>query len=194
VLGEFGGVLVSDFYGAYDSVSCRQQRCLIHLMRDINDDVIKHPFNEELAFVAKRFGILLREIVETIDKYGLKRRHLAKHKRAAQQFLDDVAALQCATEVCSSLKKRIEKNQDKLFTFIDHDNVPWNNNNAEHAVRALTRLRNLMASSTAKGTREYFILLTVQQTLKCRDVGFLDFLRSGRTEIDGWHRSRSHPR
>jgi hypothetical protein len=78
-------------------------------MRDINDDVIKHPFNEEPAFVAKRFGILLREIVETIDKYGLKRRHLAKHKRAAQQFLDDVAALQCATEVCSSLKKRIEK-------------------------------------------------------------------------------------
>ena len=194
VLGEFGGVLVSDFYGAYDSVSCRQQRCLIHLMRDINDDVIKHPFNEELAFVAKRFGILLREIVETIDKYGLKRRHLAKHKRAAQQFLDDVAALQCTTEVCSSLKKRIEKNQDKLFTFLDHDNVPWNNNNAEHAVRAFTRLRNLMASSTAKGTREYCILLTVQQTLKCRDVGFLDFLRSGRTEIDGWHRSRSQPR
>jgi hypothetical protein len=59
VLGEFGGVLVSDFYGAYDSVSCRQQRSLIHLMRDINDDVIKHPFNEELAFVAKRFGVLL---------------------------------------------------------------------------------------------------------------------------------------
>ena len=24
---------------------------------------------------------------------------------------------------------------DKLFTFLNHDNVSWNNNNAEHAVK-----------------------------------------------------------
>jgi hypothetical protein len=41
-----------------------------------------------------------------------------------------------------------------LFTFLDYDNVPWNNNNAEHAVRAFTRLRNVMITSTPKGTRE----------------------------------------
>jgi hypothetical protein len=153
-------------------------------MRDINEDVLKHPFNEELTFVAKRFGTLLREIVETIDKYGLKRRHLGKHKDSAERFLDDVAALRCVTEVGSSLKKRIDKNKDKLFTFLDYNNVPWNNNNAEHAVRAFTRLRNVMSTSTPKGTSEYCILLTVQQTLRYRGVGFLDFLRSGRIEID----------
>ena len=153
-------------------------------MRDINEDVLKHPFNEELTFVAKRFGTLLREIVETIDKYGLKRRHLRKHKDSAERFLDDVAALRCVTEVGSSLKKRIDKNKDKLFTFLDYNNVPWNNNNAEHAVRAFTRLRNVMSTSTPKGTSEYCILLTVQQTLRYRGVGFLDFLRSGRIEID----------
>jgi len=36
-LENFNGVLVSDFYAAYDSVDCPQQRCLIHLMRDLND-------------------------------------------------------------------------------------------------------------------------------------------------------------
>src|SRR5260370_30939246 len=36
VLNGFSGVLVSDFYAAYDSVPCAQQNCLIHLMRDIN--------------------------------------------------------------------------------------------------------------------------------------------------------------
>jgi hypothetical protein len=165
-------------------VPCEQQKCLIHLMRDINEDVLKHPFNEELIFIAKRFGALLREIVETIDSYGLKRRHLGKHKRSAERFLDNVAALQCATEVSSALKKRIDKNKDRLFTFLDYDDVPWNNNNAEHAVRAFTRLRNVMVTSTRKGTNEYCILLTLQQTLQCRDKGFLDFLRSGRIEID----------
>jgi hypothetical protein len=183
VLKGFSGVLVSDFYAAYDSVPCPQQKCLIHLMRDINDDVLKHPFNEELTFVGTRFGALLREIVETIDRYGLKKRHLGKHKRSAERFLNEVASLQCATEVGSSLKKRIDKNKDKLFTFLDYDNVSWNNNNAEHAVRAFTRLRNVMVSSTPKGTSEYCVLLTVQQTVRCRDMDFLDFLRSGRIEI-----------
>jgi uncharacterized protein (UPF0212 family) len=184
VLAGFKGVLVSDFYGGYDGVPCQQQKCLIHLMRDINEDVLRHPFNEELTFVAKRFGALLREIVETIDRYGLKRRHLGKHKRSAERFLDDVAAIQCATEVSIALQKRINKNRDKLFTFLDYDNVPWNNNNAEHAVRAFTRLRNVMVTSTPKGTSEYCVLLTVQQTLRYRGMGFLDFLRSGRIEID----------
>jgi hypothetical protein len=127
---------------------------------------------------------LLREIVETIDRYGLKKRHLGKHKRSAERFLDDVAALQCTTEIGSALKKRIEKNKDKLFTFLEFDNVPWNNNNAEHAVRAFTRLRNVMVTSTPKGTREYCILLSVQQTLRYQGKGFLDFLRSGRIEIE----------
>ena len=63
-----------------------QQKCLIHLMRDINEDVLKHPFNDELAFIAKRFGAMLREIIETIDKYGLKKRHLGKHKRSVDGF------------------------------------------------------------------------------------------------------------
>jgi len=183
ILKGFGGVLVSDFYGGYDSVPCRQQKCLIHLMRDINEDVLRHPFNEELAFVAHGFGTLLRRIVETIDRHGLKKYHLGKHKRSAEQFLGEVQRLSCATEAGQALKKRIEKNREKLFTFLDYDNVPWNNNNAEHAVRAFTRLRNVMSTSTPKGTKEYCILLSVQQTLRLRGVRFLDFLRSGRIEI-----------
>jgi transposase len=85
---------------------------------------LRHPFNEELTFIAARFGALLREIVETIDRYGLKKWHLAKHKRSTGRFLRDVATFPCTTEVASSLKKRIDRNKDKLFTFIDYDNVP----------------------------------------------------------------------
>src|SRR4028119_626508 len=38
VLRDFKGVLVSDFYSGYDGIKCVQQKCLIHLLRDINDD------------------------------------------------------------------------------------------------------------------------------------------------------------
>jgi hypothetical protein len=153
-------------------------------MRDINEDLLKHPFNDELAFIANRFGVLLRDVVSTIDKHGLRKSYLMRHKQAAEQFVTDVASLECSTEVGGALKKRIERNKDKLFTFLDYDGVPWNNNNAEHAVKAFTRLRNGMATSTAKGTTEYCILLSLQQTLRCRGIGFLDFLRSGQMEMD----------
>ena len=88
LLDGFKGVLVSDFYAAYDSVECPQQKCLIHLMRDINEDLHKNPFDEELKAIAGRFGALLREIVETVDRYGLKARHLGKHRRCPKNSLN----------------------------------------------------------------------------------------------------------
>jgi hypothetical protein len=93
--------------------------------------------------------------------------------------------MKCATEASATLRKRVDKNRDRLFTFLDYDGVPWNNNNAEHAVRAFTRLRNVIGTSTPKGHREYATLLSIQQTLHYRGLGFLDFLRSGKMEIDG---------
>jgi hypothetical protein len=185
VLDGFKGVLVSDFYAAYDSVPCPQQKCLIHLMRDINEDLNRNPFNEEFKAIACQFGALLREILETVDQYGLKTRHLGKHRRAADRFIEHVVKLSCATEVGRAFQKRIEKNSDKLFTFLSYDGVPWNNNNAEHAVKAFTRLRNVINTSSPKGTRDYATLLSIQQTLKYRGKEFLEFIRSGEMEIPG---------
>jgi hypothetical protein len=184
VLKGFTGILVSDFYAAYDSLPCPQQKCLIHLMRDINSDILSHPFNDELRSIATRFGKLLREIIESVDRYGLKKRHLGKHKPSVERFLNEVASQECTTEVVRALKNRIIRNRDRLFAFLDYDNVPWNNNSAEHAIKVFVRIRNQMTISSPKGTGEYCILLTVHQTLHRRGVGFLDFLRSGKTEID----------
>jgi hypothetical protein len=41
MLKNFVGVLVSDFYAAYDSMECPQQKCLIHFIRDLNDALIR---------------------------------------------------------------------------------------------------------------------------------------------------------
>ncbi len=81
LLEHFSGVLVSDFFTAYDSLKCEQQKCLVHFVRDIDDDVMKNPLDVELTSMAKDFGALLRAIVETVDIYGLKSRYLRKHKR-----------------------------------------------------------------------------------------------------------------
>ena len=59
VLADFRGVMVTDFYSAYDSIECRQQKCLIHLIRDVNDDLHRNPFNSEIQALVKSFAALL---------------------------------------------------------------------------------------------------------------------------------------
>jgi hypothetical protein len=64
LLSSFDGVLVSDFYAGYDSINCAQQKCLIHLLRDINEDVLKEPFNNEMKELAHSFADLLSPMVQ----------------------------------------------------------------------------------------------------------------------------------
>jgi hypothetical protein len=63
----------SDHYAAYDSINCPQQKCLIHLLRDMNQDLLNNPFDEELQSVTSPFGVLLREVVTTIDVFDFAR-------------------------------------------------------------------------------------------------------------------------
>ena len=187
VLRDFSGVLVSDFYAAYDSLDCEQQKCLIHLMRDVNDDLRKQPFNKEMEQLAREFAALLRPMVETVDRFGLRAHYLRKHKKMAKQFFDALSRREYQTELANSYKKRFKKNQGKLFAFLDHDGIPWNNNNAEHAIKAFARLRNVIgANSTPKGIREYLTLLSICETCKYKEVSFLGFLRSGEFDVSAF--------
>ena len=88
-MGEsFRGVLISDYYPAYDGLPWQQQRCLIHLIRDLNDDLFKNPFDEEFKHFVVAFGKLLKPIIATVDRYGLKSRFLRKHKKRLPAFFE----------------------------------------------------------------------------------------------------------
>jgi len=157
-LAGFKGVLVSDFYAAYDSLDCPQQKCLTHLLRDLNDEVLDHPYDEELKGLVKNFGSLVRPMVETVDRHGLKRHFLRKHRRFVDRFYKELGRAAYHSEAAQKCKDRFEKNRNKLFTFLDYDGVPWNNNNAEHAIKAYAALRNVMeGTSTQVGIEQYLI-------------------------------------
>lgn len=184
-LKAFHGVLVTDFYAGYDSIDCVQQKCLIHLMRDINDDLYKQPFNEEMREIARLFADLLKPIVESVDRFGLKTHHLRKHNNTVRRFFEHLSDRTFQTEIAVAYKKRFERNRDRLFTFLNHDGIPWNNNNAEHAIKAFVPLRNIIGgTSTAKGIREYLVLLSVSETCKCKGARFLEFLLSEELDIN----------
>ena len=184
LLKDFTGILVSDFYPAYEGIPCSQQKCLIHLIRDLNDDLLKHPFDEEIKWLARAFAELLRPMVETIDRHGLQSRFLKQHLSAVEKFYKRLRKFAPRSEVAFKSKQRFEKNRDTLFTFLKHDGVPWNNNNAEHAIKAFATLRQVIKGVTSEaGLRDYLVLLSICETCNYQGLDFLDFLRSGETNI-----------
>jgi predicted RecB family nuclease len=184
-LAGFGGVLVSDFYAAYDALNCPQQKCLIHLVRDLNDDLLKRPFDEELKQMTVRFAKLLQAVVETIDRYGLKKHHLHKHKKDVDLYFAVEAQAVYESEMAQHYQQRVLKYREKLFTFLDYDGVPWNNNNAENAIKRFVSRRKIIGPSFSEdGLRQYLLLLSIYQTLRYRGLSFWQFLLSGQTDID----------
>ena len=70
------------------------------------------------------------------------------------------------------------KNKEKLFTFIEYDGIPWNNNNnnAENAVKSFAYSRTLTKNQRKeKGMSDYLVWLSILQTCKYRGINFLEF-------------------
>jgi hypothetical protein len=191
MLKEFKGVLVSDFFPGYYSLKCAQQKCLIHLIRDLNGDLLNNQINTEYRSIVIQFGKLLRKIVRTIDKYGLKKRYLNKHKKDVEKFYHQILYEENETELAISWQKRFKKNKGKLFTFLDYDDIPWNNNNSENAIKPFAKYRSRAKGLLRKqGVQDFLVLLSVNQTCKYRGINFLDFLKSGEKSIEEYSRRR----
>ena len=160
--------------------------------------------NSSNTGLKRRPSELLRPMVETIDRHGLRSRFLKQHLSAVDRFYQRLWKLAPRSEVASKTKRRFERSRDTLFTFLKHDGVPWNNNNAEHAVKAFATLRHVIKGVTSEaGLRDYLVLLSVSETCNCRGLDFLDFLRSGETDIanfaensreHGWRPPRNQPK
>jgi hypothetical protein len=182
---DFSGVLISDFYAVYDWPHCAHQKCLIHLIRDLNNDLLRNPYDEEFKDLVADFGTLLRNIVLTVDKYGLKRRHLAKHQPEADRFLKKVAGKSYRSGVAQAAQERIIRYRDDLFTFLKYDGVPWNNNNAEHAIKRFAHYREITDGHVSEsGLADYLVLLSIYQTCEYKRINFLKFLLSGETDME----------
>jgi transposase len=145
----FAGVLVSDFYAAYDHVPTAKQRCWAHLLRDVHALRQQHPADAALAAWATR----LHELFErgragatgpTAGARAAQRRQQAL-RAELQAALVELATLP-ATEpppVYQTLAKRLQRYEGELFTFVTEPGVPPDNNAAERSLRHLVTQRKI---------------------------------------------------
>jgi hypothetical protein len=77
---------VTDFYAVYDAIQCPQQKCVIHFIRDLNEELLNHPYDDELKQLVGAFASLVKPMIETVDLRGLKKRFLGKHRIFVDRF------------------------------------------------------------------------------------------------------------
>ena len=94
-----------------------------------------------------------------------------------------------ASAASEQFRTRLVRWRPKLFTFLEHDGVPWNNNNAENAVKRFVSRRKVLGGTGAfseSGFRDYLLLLSIYQTLRYRNASFWQFLLSRETDIEAF--------
>ena len=185
-LADYNDILISDFYPGYDSVECVQQKCWVHLIRDINNDLWSNPFDTEFeAFVSEVRGLVI-PIMGAVQKYGLKKRNLGKYRKSVAKFYKEVLiGMLYRSELALKYQTRFIRYRESLFTFLEQDGIPWHNNTAENAIRHIVRQRMVSEAFVSESaTRSYLLLLSIRQTLRFQNRSFLKFLFSGEKDID----------
>ncbi len=184
ILKNYNGVLISDFYPGYDALKCRQQKCWVHLLRDINDDLWKHPFDSEFESFVNELKKIMTAIFTTIERYGLKKRYLKKHIKQVEKFYEShIFDIYYQSDIVLNYQKRLIKNHGKLFVFLEYNNIPWNNNMAERGLRQIAVQRKI-STFFAEGINDYLLLLGIMQTCRFKKQSFLKFLISGKKTFE----------
>jgi transposase len=167
---EFQGILVSDFWGAYNTIHCMaKQKCIPHLLRDLHTVEKYHAPGRSWQRFAKKLRRLLRDAMR-LSKHS--ERSAPDYTCKRQRIADRLQALidrPWKDKNARRLIKRLRRHQHELFTFLDHPEVPYDNNMAERAVRPAVIIRkNSYANRSEAGADMQAVLMSIFRTLKQR--------------------------
>lgn len=170
VLGEkFCGVLVTDFYAAYNHYPGLHQRCWAHLLRDIHELKVAHPDDESLRQWAEAVHKLFEEAKgyrnpKERERLQAKQTYEDRLLELCRPFLND-GALQRV------LCQRITDFIKELFVFVAIPGVPADNNGAERSLRHLVTSRKISGGTrSANGTDVKMTLASLFGTWRAQNL------------------------
>jgi transposase len=185
---EFGGTLVTDDYAAYNAVEPEhQQTCWNHIRTKAKEVVqqiglidppVTAPRSIEFCTKLRRFAV---EMCALGRKLKSKKLSLAKAKamipslrKRLQRFDGEPLEHQAA----ETLRNRVmEKDRDKLFTFLKVKGVEPTNNLSEQSVRFLVIMRKIcFGTRSPAGSESHSILPSLLQTVHRQGKDAIGFL------------------
>jgi len=169
---NFRGVLVSDFYAAYNQIPGRHQRCWVHLLRDL------HALKEAQAAdpAVLQWATAVHQLYDEAGAW------LAAHPAPppAERWAEythlytqacrlGVQYARVQEHPCNALAKRLLRHQDELFQFVLVPGLPADNNLAERSLRPLVIMRKISGGTRSPlGSQTRLTLASLFATWQAR--------------------------
>jgi transposase/uncharacterized coiled-coil protein SlyX len=171
---EFCGVLVTDFYAAYNHYPGEHQRCWVHLLRHIHELKRQHPANAEVG----RWGKQIHRLYRTAKRIKAASAGLGERERMRQRERLECALLRVVEPYAADqtapqrvLSKRVVQFIKELFVFVSHPLAPPDNNAAERSVRHLVTERKISGGTRSPlGTAVKMTLASLFGTWRLRGL------------------------
>ena len=169
---EFGGVLVTDFWAAYDAVGRTKQKCWPHLLRELKEVDAGSDSGGDWPAFAKRLRRIYGDAIRLeLARPALPDEDFGRKLSLLHGRITDLAVSDWAHAHARRLAKRLHKYGAELLTFVEFEGVPSSNNHAEREVRPAVLMRKASyGNQSERGARTRSVLMSVMRTLKKRGV------------------------
>jgi transposase len=168
---EFAGVLVTDFWGAYNAVVCaHKQKCLPHLLREIKRTQHYHSPGGDWPVFSKQLRRLIRDSLRLSKRRKeLSAARFASRRGRLVKRLHALVGQAWEEKHTRRLVKRLRRHEGEMFRFLDNAEVPPDNNRAERQLRPAVMVRkNSYGNGSDDGAETQSVLMSVFRTLKQR--------------------------
>lgn len=167
---EFNGVLVSDFWAAYDAVGRLHQKCWPHMLREVKEVDEGTENGDDWPEFAKRLRRVYGDAIRLAAARGTLPADVYDLRHAKLQGrLVDIAIAEWTNPHARRLAKRLLKYGDDLLTFVEFAGVPADNNQAEREIRPAVLMRKASyGNQSDQGAQTRAVLMTIFRTLKRR--------------------------
>lgn len=174
---DFEGVLVSDFYAAYNVYTGFHQRCWVHYLRDIKKLKEQYPKDMQLKRWANQIQILYK-LAKTWSgpdpqlPKGIQEQLRSNKQQEFEEKLKNLCASWITQEVpMATLAARAIRFLPEMFVFIRFEGVASDNNSAERSVRHDVISRKISGGTrSAKGSETKSILSSLFGTWKLQNL------------------------
>jgi transposase len=170
---DFGGVLVSDCLATYDDATLLQQKCYAPHHKAIRQAKALHPHQGE-GFLSEVAAMLHAAVALQGQKAECDPQSFRDLRQALERKAVHLLESPRSEPSEEAVRKRLQKQRDHLFTFLDHDGVDATNNLAERQLRPAVIARKISCrNKTQKGARTWQILASLAATCAQRATSFI---------------------
>ncbi len=150
--------------------AAQKQKCLPHLLRDIKRTQHYHKPESDWPAFSKQLRRLIRDALRLSNRRrDLTAERLASRRRRLEDRLRGLLEQPWEERHARRLAKRLRRHHSELFTFLDHPEVPSDNNHGERQIRPAVLVRkNSYANGSEDGAETQAVLMSVFRTLKQR--------------------------